>query len=270
LEECQQNYTYMRKQYKADALYEKMLHHGSEFGLVNLTYPSFRSVGSYGNTQLPAADLVSAAAAILEAHESTRSATDGSSEGGPSGNAFAAASSAITVGMRDGLDCALRNGVMRNGLERAKELLRATVAVANSVLTARQWANCGDFHSVVLKSGGDTGHFLNPLALTKLALFIADALRELSHRAARSKPLLLAVPNLEDATPTYMVVAVLGSARCWRAGGKNSFGNAFTIAAEKTNAHVSHEGFDSTVCKVVAADYERFHENIVLELRQAE
>lgn len=54
------------------------------------------------------------------------------------------------------------------------------------------------------------------------------------------------------------------------AGGKNSFGNAFTIAAEKTNAHVSHEGFDSTVCKVVAADYERFHENIVLELRQAE
>lgn len=217
---CQQNYTYMRKQYKADALYEKMLHHGSEFGLVNLTYPSFRSVGSYGNTQLPAADLVSAAAAILEAHESTRSATDGSSEGGPSGNAFAAASSAITVGMRDGLDCALRNGdprpfarcfahcrapcrramhlisvtssrvvnanvpspgVMRNGLERAKELLRATVAVANSVLTARQWANCGDFHSVVLKSGGDTGHFLNPLALTKLALFIAGAHATLVH-----------------------------------------------------------------------------------------
>ena len=54
------------------------------------------------------------------------------------------------------------------------------------------------------------------------------------------------------------------------AGGKNSFGNAFASAAEKTNAHMFHDGFDSAVCKVVAADYERFHENIVLELRQAE
>lgn len=60
LEECRQEYAYMRKQYKADSLFDKMTTHGNEFGLVNLTYPSFRCITSYGNTQIAAADLVSA------------------------------------------------------------------------------------------------------------------------------------------------------------------------------------------------------------------
>ena len=63
LEECRQEYAYMRKQYKADSLFEKMMAHGNEFGLVNLTYPSFRCTTSYGKTtQMAAADLVSAVA----------------------------------------------------------------------------------------------------------------------------------------------------------------------------------------------------------------
>ena len=36
LEECKQEYVYMRKQFKAP-LFEKMLQYGNEFGLVNLT-----------------------------------------------------------------------------------------------------------------------------------------------------------------------------------------------------------------------------------------
>ena len=110
--------------------------------------------------------------------------------------------------------------------------------------------------------------FLHPLALTKLALFIADALREgiASLRHAPSKPLLIAAPNLDATPPSYLIVAVLGSARCWRSGGRNGFGTAFSRAAGKTNAHMAHDGFDSAVCKVAAADLERFHEHIVLEL----
>lgn len=265
LEECQQEYNYMRKQYKADALYEKMLHYGNEFGLVNLTYPSFRSITGYGHTQIAAADLVSAVTAVLEHF-------DASTPDGAGAGAFAAAQSALTTGLRVGLETALREGAMKRGLDRAKELLRATVAVGHSVLTAKEYTNFGDFHSVALKAGGDTAHFLHPLALTKLALFVADALREgtPSLRNGSAKPLLMSAPNPEESPPTYLIVAVLGSARCWRAGGKNSFGSAFARAAEKTNAHMAHDGFDSAVCKVAAADHERFHEHIVLELERTD
>ena len=31
---------------------------------------------------------------------------------------------------------------------------------------------------------------------------------------------------------------------------------------------MAHDGFDSAVCKVAAADHERFHEHVVLELGQ--
>ena len=203
---------------------------------------------------------------------------------------------------------------MREGIERAKEMLRATVradaqparsacarhahspplpscnrptpahhhlalslslalsqvSVGHSVLVGREYQNFGDFHSVTLKPGGDTARFTQPLALTKLALFIADALREgiASLRHAPSKPLLIACPTLDESPPAFLIVAVLGSARCWRAGGRNSFGHAFARAAERTQAHMAHDGFDSAVCKVAAADHERFHEHVVLELGQ--
>jgi len=157
---------------------------------------------------------------------------------------------------------------MREGIGRAKQLLRATVSVGHAILVGREYTNFGDFHSVTLRPGGDIAHFLHPLALSKLALFLADALREgiASLRNSPSKPLLLAAPMLEATPPAYLLVAALGSSRCWRSGGRNSFGKAFQRAAEKTAAHIAHDGFDSTVCRVAAADYERFHEQVVCEL----
>ena len=119
LEECKQEYQYMRKQFKGP-LFEKMLQYGNEFGLCHLTYPSFRCVTSYGNTQLAAADLVSGVAAVLENYDALEA-------GGFAGGAFAAAQKALLSGMRDGLERATREGVMRDGIERAKEMLRATV-----------------------------------------------------------------------------------------------------------------------------------------------
>ena len=260
LDECKQEYQYMRKQFKAH-LFERMLQYGNEFGLVHLTYPSFRCVRSFGNTQLAAADLVSGVAAVLENYSSL------SPEAFP-GGAFAAAQSALKSGMRDGLERAMReHGGMRDAIDRAKEMLRATVSVGHAVLTARDYVNYGDFYSVTLKAGGDVGRFTQPLALTKLALFLSDALREglASLRNAPSKPLLIAAPSLDATPPSYLVVAVLGSSRCWKSG-RNGFGAAFAKAAEMTKAHMAHDGFDSSVCKVASDDFERFHEHLVLEI----
>ena len=46
----------------------------------------------------------------------------------------------------------------------------------------------------------------------------------------------LSAPDSEE-TPTYLVVAVLGSARHWTASGKNSFAAAFHDAATDDNVH---------------------------------
>ena len=122
----------------------------------------------------------------------------------------------------------------------------------------KEYANFADFYTITLKPGGDTPRFLHPLALTKLALFVADALREgITRLRDNPKPVLMAAPicnhicnhicihirnhicnhicnqvlmaapNPDASPPDFLVVAVLGSARCWRAGGKNCFGNAF-------------------------------------------
>ena len=129
LDECKQEYQYMRKQFKAP-LFEKMLQYGNEFGLCHLTYPSFRCVTSYGNTQLAAADLVSGVAAVLENYDTLE-------PGAFAGGAFAAAQRALLGSMRDGLDRATREGVMREGIERAKEMLKATVSEPASLPAPR-------------------------------------------------------------------------------------------------------------------------------------
>lgn len=265
LEECKQEYAYMRKEFK-DPLFDKMLQYGSEFGLNNLTYPSFRCVTQYGITQLAAADLVTSVTAVLENFDAVASPEPGGGaitvEGSGSG-AFSSGCAALR-------GTGLRDSAMRHGIERAKELLKATVQLGHSILMQKEYANFADFYTITLKPGGDTPRFLHPLALTKLALFVADALREgITRLRDNPKPVLMAAPNPDASPPDFLVVAVLGSARCWRAGGKNCFGNAFVRAATATNAHIAHDGFDSAVCRVSAADLERFKEAVVLELDRA-
>ena len=84
------------------------------------------------------------------------------------------------------------------------------------------------------------------------------------------KPLVIAAPKKLSApdseeTPTYLVVAVLGSARHWTASGKNSFAAAFHDAATDDNVHarVAIDGFESTICQVAQADLENFLAGVV-------
>lgn len=86
-------------------------------------------------------------------------------------------------------------------LGKAKELVKAIVALGQNVITQRLYQYLGDFYYVVLKPGGDTARFLRAHALTKLALFVADALREGNTRQRNEpKPLLIAAPNPERGT----------------------------------------------------------------------
>ena len=265
LDECKQEYCYMRKEFK-DPLFDKMLQYGSEFGLNNLTYPSFRCVTSYGVAQVAAADVVTSVTAVLENFDALAASDGGGAGGGAiaaagANGAFAAALNALAgTGAKEDV-------LMRGGMERAKGLLKATVGMGHGILMQKEYQNYADFYTITLKPGGDTPRFLHPLALTKLALFVADALREgISRLRDNPKPVLMAAPNPDASPAEFLVVAVLGSSRCWRAGGKNCFGSVFMRAASATGAHIAHDGFDSSVCRVSATDLERFKEAVVLEL----
>ena len=119
----------------------------------------------------------------------------------------------------------------------------------------------------MMRPGGDTPRFLHQHVLTKLALFVADALREggqakqKEHKAP--KPVLLAAPYPDRGV--HLVVAVLGSSRYWKGDGRNSFGKAFQEAAVELNAHIAHEGFESSMCQVASNDLDNFLNGIVMK-----
>ena len=123
LEECKQDYGYMRKEFK-DALYDKMLQYGTEFGLVNLTYPSFRRVTNY-TSQLAAADLVISVTAMLEA---PLAPNNDEAEG--TAVLFNSAKATLCNG-------GIKDCVMREGLDKAKELVRAIVAQGHGIITQK-------------------------------------------------------------------------------------------------------------------------------------
>ena len=163
----------------------------------------------------------------------------------------------------------VREGSQQDGLEKAKNLMRALVAQGHTIITQRQYVLLGDFYKVILQPSREAEQFAHSQsALIKLALFVAEALRE-GRAKKEPKPLVMAAPRKavgEDGTATFLVVAVLGSARHWQSGGRNSFGNAFHAAAtdERVNARVAVEAFDSTICYVAQADLENFMNGVVM------
>jgi cell division control protein 45 len=257
LEECKQEFAYMRKEFK-DELFDNMEKFGPEFGLYHLTYPSFRRVTQY-TTQLAAADLVTCVTATLE--DALHSADEPADEFDRGGAAFAAARDTLCNG-------GAKECILRESLDRAKEVTRLLVAQGHAIITQRMYDNLGDFYQVVLQPGGESSRFLHQQTLTKLALFVADALCEGNVRQNRdAKPLVLAVPD--SAKGTHLVVAVLGSSRYWKGSGRNAFGNAFHLAATSEKAHIAHDGFESSVCKIASGDLKNFLEGVVLRYNAA-
>ena len=275
LDECRLSYSYMKPEIR-ERLHEQMVLYGSEFGLMHLTYPSVRRVTSYGiGTTVSASDMVycidaqigtvneyftprldeqiessDAKANALRAEEAQRAEDDATSA------AFSRAFSTLTHHNA-------RESNHVDGLKRAKDLLRALISQGNSIINTKAYTPLGDFYKVVLRESIETEIFTHVQALTKLALFVADALRE-AKSLKQSKPVLIAAPRVDK--KTHLVVGVLGSGRYWRGPGRNPFGNAFHSAArdQTINARVAHESFEASVCIVASEDLQNFVQGVVL------
>jgi cell division control protein 45 len=261
LAQCRQLYEYMKPEIR-EGLHEKMVLFGSEYGLMNLTYPSLRRVTSYElGATVSAADMVFAIDAQLEASSGASGQTDQPEEEVRSAinDSFSNALRMLTSS-----SAKAREEVQQRGIERSKELMRAMISTGHSVLATRNFEQLGDFTQVILRESVETEKFTQEQSLTKLALFLADALRETRKNSKEAIPVLIAAPKKDR---THLVVAVLGSARFWGpSGGRNAFGKAFLEAARdpRVKARVAHESFESTVCRVASDDLRNFLEGVAL------
>ncbi|KAF5101695.1 hypothetical protein D0Z00_000769 [Geotrichum galactomycetum] len=189
---------------------------------------------------------------------------------------------------------------MIQGIQMARSLQKSIVVSATAVLERRLLKNLRRFKLVVFKDGPDLEVFSNPLALTKLAVWIAEASAEVS---PRSLPLVVA--SYYPPTDAYLVVG-MGPRKLRKSVNRkkkrnktdttgddeantrknkddddeddedddedddddavqtNEFGRAFHQVADAIRAKVKLDAFESSIIEVEKQDLSRFLEQLSL------
>jgi len=247
LKEAEQSFYHMQPKSKK-ALKEYMREVGAEFGLDQVDYQSFHLKNGY-KFQLSAADAVYGIMALLAGHGKRR--TEETMEEEQRSNFWEAFDALSSISSRT-------TEKIEDGLRRAIELQQTVVKQGSHMLAKRIITTSGVFRYAYLKDTADTHLFLNPQALTKLAHFLVAHYRE----KFPSKPRPFVLCALDLAREVYHVVAVDGTPATTADGevAKNKFGSSFSKAADKTNARVKHDGFETAIVEVEKDDIFKFME----------
>eukprot|EP00126_Sphaerothecum_destruens_P013526 Sdes_comp23156_c0_seq1m21459 len=96
--------------------------------------------------------------------------------------------------------------LLRNGIDLAIRQQEAVVKQVQNLLSKKAIVASGPFRYAYLEDSPDHHYFVQPLNLSKLALFLVDTLRECGRP---SKPFVLASPN--SVTGSDLVVGVAGA-----------------------------------------------------------
>ncbi|KAG8217392.1 CDC45 family [Butyriboletus roseoflavus] len=226
-----------------------------EYGLVELTYPSFVRCFGYRAPPLSAADAVEAVSALLDVAGGIRMEVEveGARHGGEwfgSGRVWEGSKHAInetpesrergegvnTNGEGDGenpdgteertevswwvrnfwaaYDALADIVSLRDALALSMSLHRAIIRQGTSIIDKQDIRTMRSHRVVVLSQGPDLALFAHPGVLSRLALWLIDALRDKLPgtklaRGKKSLPFVLACLN--ERTETYIVVGVMGS-----------------------------------------------------------
>ncbi|TFY59472.1 hypothetical protein EVJ58_g5762 [Rhodofomes roseus] len=310
--ETQQPYSHMAKDLKL-SLRHKLDQIAPEYGLVELSYPSFTRCYGYRSLPLSAADAVEAVSALLDVAGGVRMEieVEGARNGGewfggghvwnggrqgrrrdeerenipPGGAASVVKTSnalATIDGKEDGDGAELQWWVKNfwtafdalNDIVRLREALPLSMALHRAIM--RQGSSIIDKHDirtlrghrvVVLSQGPDLALFAHPGVLSRLALWLVEALRDrlqgtqvaFSRSKRKSLPLVLACMNEKEGT--YIVVGVMGALDFGDVR-KNEFGLAFLDARERCNARTRHGSFDTSVLEIQKDDLKVFLETL--------
>ncbi len=261
LEACKQQFTHMSPEHVA-RLHEKLEQHAPSHGLDDLKFWSFSFSHGF-KTRLVASDVVHGVTALLEG------TSEGAAEPGegaePGAGAFWRAVKALGMSQYDEMRVGLRHAMRsQRALMRQGGLALANKAAIRTVGGLRY------FSLLDHGSPADAPLFKHPLALTRLALFLQDALRATK---TRERPLVVCGPasSVSDETDERpgdahgdgafaLVVGVTGAPRADDADGGNHFASSFRRAAETVRARFKHDAFEASVVRVAERNLGEFME----------
>ncbi|KAF9001890.1 CDC45 family [Cyathus striatus] len=302
--QTQQPYAHMDMDLKK-ALTQKLSDVAPEYGLVELTYPSFIRCYGYYSQPFSAADAVEGISALLDVAGGVRLEVEveGSRNGGEwfgggkiweAGNMEKAGGSTNTLNASKveqantaeeaegsehlpnmevkwwvrnfwiAYDSLTDIRCLRDALNLSMSLHRAIIRQGTSIIEKQDIRTMRNHRVVILTQGPDLALFAHPGVLSRLALWLVDALRDRipgSNVSTRSKrqSLPFVVASLDENTGKYIVVGVMaaldfGDVR------KNEFGVAFLDARDRCNAVIRHASFDTTVLEIEEKDLKPFLE----------
>merc|ERR1712166_1437786 len=245
LEEAKQRFSHMSPSVK-ESLQRYVDPVGREFGLEDVFYGSFHLKQGY-RFQISAADVVQSVSAILARAPNVSEGSEKYDEDFLRRNFWLA---------HDSMSSLKSTQKIEQGIESAISLHKSVLKNASHMLLKKTITVSGVFRYAYLKDTADVHLFVNPHALTQLALFLATYFKE-KHANRKPKPFVLCAAN--EARETYLVVAIDG-AFSTISDSRNKFGTSFAKAAERTNARVKHDAFDSSIIEIQKEDIYNFME----------
>ncbi|KAL0578140.1 DNA replication initiation factor cdc45 [Marasmius crinis-equi] len=311
--QTQQPFPHMDRELKRD-LVHKLNDGAREYGLVELSYPSFMRCFGYRTQPLSAADAVEGVSALLDVAGGLRMEieVEGARNGGewfgggrlweapgngskwkrnedrenipPGGGGPGSAVKSKQSNEQESevlpqtevpwwvrnfwtaYDALTDIGPLSHSLKLAMSLHRSIIARGTSIIDKQDIRTMRNHRVVVMQQGPDLALFAHPGVLSRLALWLVDALRDklpgtnVSTRTKR-KSLPFVVACLNETSHSYVVVGVMaaldfGDIR------KNEFGLAFLDAKEKCNARTRHSSFDTSVLEINESDLKMFMETL--------
>jgi len=231
LTECKQRFTHMDMELKR-GLRERLIKFAPQYGLDGLVPPKSSTgdpkdgwgfVRCWGwKACLSAIDAGVILGAILEvgdARNLNQSSFDSSNFVGNSENNEIAtttqeqqdlAQEHITSRFWTAYDALGNIDMLVNHISTAQHLYRAILRTGTALIEKRQIRHLRAFRMAVVKEGPDVQLFTHPGALTKLALWIAEAIVELNGTKGKNKGSELVMAGLDDSRGLYVVVGLGG------------------------------------------------------------
>ncbi|KAF7295344.1 Cell division control protein 45 [Mycena indigotica] len=155
---------------------------------------------------------------------------------------------------------------LRRALNLSMTVHRAIIDQGTSIIDKQDIRTMRNHRVVVLSQGPHLALFSHPGILSRLAMWLVDALRDrvpgttLSSRTKKGS-LPFVVACLNETAQTYMVVGVMASLDFHQVR-KNEFGLAFLDAKERCNARTRHGSFDTSVLEINQDDLKTFLETL--------
>lgn len=231
LTECKQRFTHMDMELKR-GLRERLIKFAPQYGLDGLVPPKSSTgdpkdgwgfVRCWGwKACLSAIDAGVILGAILEVGDAknlNQSSFDSSNFVGNSENNEIAtttqeqqdlAQEHITSRFWTAYDALGNIDLLVNHISTAQHLYRAILRTGTALIEKKQIRHLRAFRMAVVKEGPDVQLFTHPGALTKLALWIAEAIVELNGTKGKNKGSELVMAGLDDSRGLYVVVGLGG------------------------------------------------------------